>query len=139
MANNSPSQDSSPFTVHVKGRPIQVVGELGFVGKFPKGPSGIAVNSEAWMAVSDFDGHCILIYHKKGKYLRELASHGENEGQFNNPSCIIFINDDDVLVADTENYRIQQLNVKTGNFVKNFGKEGTGNGQFLCLFDVCTN
>ena len=130
---------NSPFTVHVKERRIQVVGELEFVGKVPERPIGIAVNSEGLIAVSDFDGHCILIYSAKGEYLRELGSYGKNEGQLNNPSSIIFINDDELLVADTENHRIQQLNIKTGNFIKSFGNEGTGNGEFTNPFGVCMN
>ena len=61
----------SPFTVHVKERRIQVVSELEFVGKVPKDPSGIAVNSEGLIAVSDFKGHCILIYNAEGEYLQQ--------------------------------------------------------------------
>ena len=41
-----------------------------------------------------------------------------------------FLNDDQLLVVDDFNGRIQQFNVQTGNFVKSFGKEGTGDGEF---------
>ena len=43
---NNKELAKSPLTVHVKERRIQVVGELEFVGKVPKAPWGIAVNSE---------------------------------------------------------------------------------------------
>ena len=33
--------------------------------------------------------------------------------------------------------RIQQLNVQTGNFVKSFGKEGSGDGEFVSPVGVC--
>lgn len=89
--------------------------------------------------MSDFTGHCILIYNAEGEYLRELGSYGKNEGQFNRPVDIIFINDDEVLVADAQNHRPQQFNVKTGNFVKSFGKEGTGAGEFNVPCSVCMN
>ena len=136
---NNKELANSPFTVHVRERRIQVFGELEFVGKVPEHPSGIAVNGEGLIAVSDFKGHCILIYNAKGECQRELGGYGINEGQFNQPSSIIFINDDEVLVADEKNNRIQQLNVKTGNFVKSFGKEGTGTGEFKYPSGVCMN
>ena len=130
---NNKELAKSPFTVHVKERRIQVVGELDFVGKVPKVPRGIAVNSEGLTAVSDIGGQCILLYNAKGEYQRELCSYGENEGQFNKPADIIFINDDEVLNC------LQQFHVKTGNFVKSFGKEGTGDGEFNFPCGVCMN
>ena len=115
-----------------------MVGKLGFLRKVPKCPSGIAVNSEGLIAVTDYGGHCILLYNAKGEYQRELGSYGENEGQFNNPQDIIFVNDDEVLVADGSNNRIQQFNVKTGNFVKRLwqGRERSRRVQFSlrCLY-----
>ena len=136
---NNKKLAKSPFTVHVKERRIQVVGELKFVGKVPKSPLGIAINREGLIAVNDFGGHCILIYNAEGEYQRKLGSYGKNEGQINEPVDIIFINDDEVLVADSQNHRLQQFNVKTGNFVKSFGKEGTGAGEFNVPGSVCMN
>ena len=136
---NNKELAKSPFTVHVKERRIQVVGELEFVGKVPKDPSGIAVNSEGLIAVTNLGVHCILLYNAKGEYQRELGSYGENEGQFHKPADIIFINDDEVLVADAGNHRLQQFNVKTRNFVKSFGKEGRGAGEFNVPCSVCMN
>ena len=40
------------------------------------------------------------------------------------------MNDDELLVVDDHNGRIQQFNVQTGNFLKSFGKKGTGDGEF---------
>ena len=60
-----------------------------------------------------------------------------NEGQFSRLADIIFTNDDEVLVADTYNHRLQQFNVKTGNFIKSFGKEGRGAGEFNFPCGVC--
>ena len=136
---NNKELAKSPFTVHVKERRIKVVGKLEFVGKVLKDPLGVAVNSEGLIAVNDIEGHCILLYNAEGEYQRELGSYGENEGQFNMPADIIFINDDEVLVADAQNHRLQQFNVKTGNFVKSFGKQGTGAGEFNFPCGVCVN
>jgi len=40
-------------------------------------------------------------------------------------------------VADELNHRIQQFNVQSGKFVKSFGKEGTGDGEFMNPSSVC--
>ena len=40
------------------------------------------------------------------------------------------VNDDNSLVLDELNHRIQQFNVQVGNPVKSAGKKGTKDGQF---------
>ena len=40
-------------------------------------------------------------------------------------------------MADELNHRIEQFNVQTGNFVKSFGKYGTGEGEFNHPISVC--
>ena len=127
----------SPFTVLVKAREFNVVGKLDFQGEVPEGPTGIAVNSKGVIAVADSEGDCILIFDEKGKFVRKLGCHGNNDGLFNHPADVIFLNDDEILVADQCNHRIQQLNVQTGTFVKCFGKEGTGDGEFKNPASVC--
>ena len=63
--------------------------------------------------------------------MRKLGcGHGENPGQLNRSAGITFLNDDEILVADDGNHPIQQFNVQTGNFVKSFGRKGTGDGEF---------
>ncbi|XP_068701543.1 E3 ubiquitin-protein ligase TRIM71-like [Montipora foliosa] len=136
---NSKDLANSPFTVQVKERLIQVIGELDFQGEVPQRPFMIAVNSKGLIAVTDYDGHCVLIYNKKGKYVRKLGCHGNKPGQFENPTAITFINNDEILVADALNNCIQQFNVKTGNFVRSFGKKGTGAGEFNEITSLCLN
>ena len=69
--------------------------------------------------------------------MRKLGCYGENPGQFNCPRGVTYLNDDEILVADDNNHRIQQFNVQTGNFVKSFGKKGTGEGEFRNPENVC--
>ena len=128
---------NSPFTVQVKERRIDVVGELDLKGEIPQGPSGIAVNSKEMIAVADNKRHAILIFDKEGKFVRKLPCHGENPGQLNSPAGVTFLNDDEILVADQCNHRIKQFNVQTGNFVKSFGKGGTGDGEFRYPEGIC--
>ena len=128
---------NSPFTVLVKAREFNVVGKLDFQGEVPQGPAGIAVDSKGVIGVVDKKRHCIQIFDEKGKFVRKLGCHGNNDGQFNYPADVTFLNDDEILVADERNHRIQQFNVQTGNFVKCFGKEGTGDGEFKIPSSVC--
>ena len=116
---------------------FNVVDKLDLQGEFVQSPAGIAVNSKGLIAVADWNGHCVLIFDKEGKFVRKFGCRGDNAGQFNKPSDVTYLNDDEILVADECNHRIQQINVQTGNFVKSFGKEGTGDGEFKNPASVC--
>ena len=123
---------SSPFTVQVKEREFEVVGKLDLQGEVLQGPTGIAVNSKGLITVADYSGHCVLIFDKEGKFVRKFGCRGDNAGQFNKPSDVTYMNDDEILVADEANHRIKQINVQTS-----FGKEGTGDREFKNPASVC--
>ena len=128
---------NSPFTVQVKERQLEIVGELDLKGEIPQHPSGITVNSKGLITVADIKRHCVLIYDTEGKFVRKLGCFGENPGQLNFPRGVTYLNDDEILVADDSNHRIQQFTVQTGNFVKSFGKKGTDEGEFQNPESVC--
>jgi len=136
---NGDKLPNSPFTVQVKKRQLEIVGELDLKGEMPQDPTGIAVNSNGLIAVVDHKGHCVLIYDKEGKFVRKLGCYGQNPGQFKGPNGITYLNDDEILVADELNHCIQQFNVHTGNFVKSFGKKGTGESEFQNPESVCVD
>ena len=48
-----------------------------------------------------------------------------------------YLNDDEILIADAGNHRIQQVDVQTGTVVKSFGEYGAAKGQFGFPTDVC--
>ena len=128
---------NSPFTVQVKERQLEIVGELDLKGEIPQEPRGIAVNSNGLVAVADGERHCVLIYDKEGTFVRKLGCYGQNCGQFIVPCGVTYLNDDEILVADQLNHRVQQFNVQTGNFVKSFGEYGAGEGEFQNPESVC--
>ena len=121
---------TSPFRVHVKERRIDVVGQLLLRGEIPESPNWIAVNSKGTIAVSDDGDDCILMFDEDGNVVGKFGCYGEGPGQLAYPAGVTFLNDDELLVVDDENNRIQQFNVQTGNLVKSFGKTGTGDGEF---------
>nr|XP_058949737.1 E3 ubiquitin-protein ligase TRIM71-like [Pocillopora verrucosa] len=126
----------SPFTVAVKERELIVVGELDLdllegeqVGRL----FGIAVNTKGNIAVTDVGKNCVYIFDKNGKCLRKIG----DKGQFKYPCGVTYLKDDEILIADTNNNRIQQINIQTGTVVKTFGKEGEGTREFNLPTDVC--
>ena len=129
----------SPYIVQVKQRLIQMVGEVEIKGETLKKPSGITVNGKGQIAVADQENHCILITDEKGNCVRKVGCYGNNVGQLNCPADVTYLNDDNILVADQCNHRIQQFNVQTGNSVKRFGKEGTRGGGFQNPVSVCVD
>ena len=117
---------NSPFRVQVKERQLEMVGELDLKGIIPHQPRGIAVNSKGLIAIGDSGNDCVFIFDKGGRFVRMLGYYEETTGPRYCPVGITYLNDDEILVADELNHRIQQFNVQTGNFVKSFGKKGTG-------------
>ena len=129
----------STNTVHVKQRLIQVLGKFELKNETFEQPIGFAVNSKGQIAVVDHRKHCVLIGDMEGNCLRKVSCHGNEEGQLNTPSDVTYLNDDNILVADELNHRIQQFNVQTGNSVKSFGKRGTKDGEFRNPASVCVD
>lgn len=104
----------SHFTVQAKERQMDVISKLELKGEIPKQPIGIAVNSQGLIAVADIHKHCIFIFGEKGDFLRTLGCYGKKPGQLSSPVGVTFLNDDEILVADALNHRVQQFNVKIG-------------------------
>ena len=137
---NDDKLSNCPFTTQVKERELVVVGELNL--KLCKGDNfgslcGIAVNTTGKIAITDDERHCVYIFDKEGNCLRKIGSQGKKAGQFNLPEDVNYLNDSEILVADSGNHRIQQVNVQTGTVVKTFGKNGAAKGEFSNPVDVC--
>ena len=134
MKINGDTLANSPFTVAVKERELTVVGELDLnllEGERINNLFGIAVNTKGNIAVTDVGKNCVYIFDKNGKCLRKIGV----KGQFKDPCGVTYLNDDEILITDTVNSRIQQINIQTGTVVKTLGKAGVG--DFYRPFDVC--
>ena len=139
---NGDKLPTCPMTVQVKERELVVVGELKL--KFSPGDKpvsfyGIAINTNGTIVLTDNLGHCVYVFDKNGNCLRKIKSEGSNTGQFKYPDRISFLNDNEVLIADYGNCRIQRLNIQTGTVVKSFGKFGKGKGELSDPVDVTVN
>ena len=129
----------STNTVQVKQRLIQVLGELELKIETSKKPRGLAVNSKGQIAVVDSMKDCVFIIDTEGNCLRKVGCYRNMKGKLNGPEDVTYLNDDNILVADEGNHRIQQFNVQTGNFVKSFGQNGTRGGEFQNPVSVCVD
>ena len=137
---NGDKLPTCPLTMQVKERELFVVGELDlkfFQGDMPEAFRGIAVNMEGKVVVTDYNEHCAYAFEKEGNCLRKIGNQGSNSGQFFHPAGVSFFNDNEILIADQWNNRIQHINFQTGTVVKSFGKRGAGKGEFLDPIDVC--
>ena len=129
-----------PFITQVKERELVVVSELNlklFPGSEALTPSRIAVNTTGKIAITDHDRHCVYIFNKQGNCLRKIDHQKDPSAQFLYPGGLEYLNDEEILVTDTGNDRIQQVNVETGTVVKSFGSCGGEKGEFSSPVDVC--
>ena len=137
---NDDKLPNCPFATQVKERELVVVGELNlklFQGDELQMPCGIAVNTTGKIAITDYEGHCVYIFDKEGNCLKKIDSQGKNAEKFDHPWGVTYLNNNEILIADQWNKRIQQVDVQTGTVVKSFGKRGKGKGEFSNPVDVC--
>ena len=62
---------------------------------------------DKYVYVSDFVGHCILVYETTGEFITSFGRHGHEEGEFDSPRCITSCADGFIHVCDFWNYRVQ--------------------------------
>ena len=93
----------------INGRFIRAFGQEG-QGKL-RGPSALHIIDQ-YVYVSDFIGHCIVVYQTSGQFVTSFGRCGHEEGEFNRPLCITscadgFIHVCDLCVCDMWNNRVQ--------------------------------
>ena len=128
-----------PITVQVEERELVVVGELKimlFPGHTLERLYGVVVNTDGQIVVTDNLGNCVYVFDKDCNCMRKIGRKRSHTGQFQFPNGISFFNDNEVLIIDLGNCRIQRVNIQTGTVVKSFGKEGRQKGEFGGLIDV---
>ena len=86
------------------GQFIRAFGEEG-EGKL-SGPSGLHIANKH-VCVSDYSGHCIVVYETSGKFVTRFGGHGQKEGELYYPRCITSCVDGFIHVCDSANNRVQ--------------------------------
>ena len=103
-----------------------------FESSFQK-PCGVAVN-DSNILVTDIECHCISVYtpNKEGGFIKTCTagSFGTNQLEFDEPMGIgVHPKTKNIYVTDHNNHRVQVLDQDL-NFLKKFGRKGSGYGQF---------
>jgi DNA-binding beta-propeller fold protein YncE len=103
----------------------------------PEGPSlptprSLAVGLRDELAVLDTAGR-VTIYDSGGTLLRQWHMLDVSVGK---PEGVTILKDGRVVVCDTHYHRIVYFD-SNGNWLRNFGSEGTGQGQFIFPVGIC--
>jgi DNA-binding beta-propeller fold protein YncE len=88
-------------------------------GKFTY-PYGVAVDSQGFIYVSDFNNNRIQKFDPRGKFKKKWGTDGRQDGQFSHPAGLAIDSNDRLYVADVGNGRIQA-----------FTTEGDFDGKFV--------
>jgi hypothetical protein len=99
----------------------------------PSGTHHVRLDPEGNVWLTDFRSHVIEKHTPEGKLLLTLGERGRSgcdAGHFHGPTDVAFLPNGDVFIADGYgNRRVAHFD-KQGRFVKQWGEEGTGPGQF---------
>ncbi|XP_035222381.1 RING finger protein nhl-1-like isoform X2 [Stegodyphus dumicola] len=77
-------------------------------------------------------------YMQKGKTCFKFGSRGTEHGFFTWPRGVCVGPDNTIVVADSNNHRVQVFN-SSGKFIQEFGSYGSSEGEFDCLAAVTVN
>jgi sugar lactone lactonase YvrE len=101
-------------------------------------PTGVAMDSEWNVYVSDFRNYRIQKFTHDGTFLAKWGTPGSGNGQFNRPIEVEVDENDHVYVADQQNNRIQVFDTD-GTFLTKWGSYGSGPGQFYHPWDIAVD
>ena len=107
-------------------------------GEF-KDPSGIAIDGQGNILVTDRDNYCIQKFTSDGHFLKAVGGKGRKVLPFNHPHGIAYsASNNKVYVTDFSNHLIQVLSSDLTPFSQ-FGKRGSGKGHFDYPCGVATD
>ncbi|XP_077985807.1 tripartite motif-containing protein 2-like [Glandiceps talaboti] len=84
----------------------------------PQSPKFIAINSKNHIILPDYNGHKVLVYNSRGRFLYQFGSEGQGDGKFEHPSGVAVDTEDNIFVSS--NHRVQMF---------------TPRGSFICRVD----
>ena len=101
-------------------------------------PSGIAIDANDDVYVTDGMNHRVQKFTKEGEHISQFGRHGSAWGELDTPWGLAVDGEGCVYVADHKNHRVQKFNAD-GEFVGAFGSYGAGRGQLNRPSDVAVD
>src|SRR5436305_1226852 len=104
-------------------------------------PSGIAIyrdgNGVDSLVLTDTNNHRLRAFTANGMFIEKWGEQGDGDGQFYYPQGVAVNSKGEMIIADAGNHRIEvtlgpppDMMHLPGAFVRAFGKDGTGDGEF---------
>ena len=120
---------------HIKGSPFTVN-----VAKFLMHPYGLAISKNGNRVISEVGGDCVTVIHPNffSIEIRSFGTRGSGLGQLNSPLGVAVDGEENILVADCNNHRIQKFTPR-GQFLQAVGSKGSGRLQFVYPKDIAVN
>lgn len=107
---------------NAQGKPL-----LSFSDDHLKRPTGIAVDGGGAIYVADYTAEKVLVFFPDGTRLREIR--GGSGRAFRGPVGVAVDADGEFFVVEFDAHRVQKFDAR-GRFVKAWGKDGHGPGEF---------
>jgi WD40 repeat protein len=89
-------------------------------------PTSVAVDGKGNVLVYDLSGKISVFRISDGSYLRSICKKGSRPGQLSGSGSIIFDKEGNIVVADSNNHRIQVINYSDGAHLRTIGSFGSG-------------
>ena len=110
-------------------------------GKFVY-PYGVAVDSQGFIYVSDFNNNRVHKFNAMGKFVNMWGIEGRQDGQFSNPAGLAIDSKDRLYVCDLGNDRVQRFRFdreEKAVFDGKWGESGDEPGEFDHPYSVCVD
>jgi DNA-binding beta-propeller fold protein YncE len=99
-------------------------------------PTGIALDKDANVYVTDEWLNRITKYDRDGEYITHWGAQGSGDGDVDRPSGIAIGKDETLYIVDSRNNRVQKFGLD-GKFLGKFGSAGSADGQFNLPWGMC--
>ena len=128
------SYENRPDGIHITICTLaeKFIGEFGHYGEDDGEfvwPTGIALDSQGQVYVTDEWLNRISIFTKDGKFVRKWGKPGSGDGELHGPAGLAISNDGTIFLVDSRNHRVQKFTLD-GRYLGQFGSFGSGPGQF---------
>ncbi|XP_019633434.1 PREDICTED: tripartite motif-containing protein 2-like [Branchiostoma belcheri] len=84
---------------------------------------GLAIQRDGRVLVADRGKHSIFLFEADGTLVKQMGGQGKGEGQFDLPCFVCVDEEDNIIVAEKDNSRVQVFD-KNFNFQHKFGQKG---------------